>query len=323
MRCGPNPWLRRTAQMRCSSAAANAEQSSVPETGCALLLVAAPPLGAVARETRKRRATSACDQPASTSRTISSRRAWRGAPLCYWCVRFTHTAAGGAPHLYVGTTALALAARTPPRLDDRRVVREGEVRQLVGREEADLQRLRAGAGRPAADAAGPGDEDHRIAGRAVDAEQALDLDLDRGFLEHLAPRRILDGLAAVDEAGGEAPAAVHRIMVAAHEQDRALVLDHDAGGELGVLPAHEVAVRAGRRAAVPGLRPGAGLEGRPAVRAVAGPLDRFVAVAVVLGHHRAVTGTSPRGGSARGSVRPPRASARAPSRRSPRARRTG
>ena len=75
----------------------------------------------VGRETRKRRATSAWDQPASTSRTSSSRVA--GVRRALGCATsgsspatgafVTHTAAGGAPHLQQPTWELQLA-RWPP-----------------------------------------------------------------------------------------------------------------------------------------------------------------------------------------------------------------
>ena len=91
--------------------------AAVAEPGRTLLPVAAPPLGdrrtsnpEAPRNFRLRPAGLDLQnqlQPGGRSQT-RVRMCHERLLSCYWCVRFTHTAAGGAPHLsttYVGTTA--------------------------------------------------------------------------------------------------------------------------------------------------------------------------------------------------------------------------
>lgn len=125
-----------------------------------------------------------------------------------------------------------------------RVVGETEFRELVQREPIDLESLgssdRVAAGRGAS----VGDEDDGVAGFGVNTDQAVELDLDAGFLEHLTHGGLLDYLASVNKAGGEGPATKGRGVVATDEQQLVLVSDDHASGELGVSEPSEVSVRA-------------------------------------------------------------------------------
>ena len=127
MRCGPNPCVRRTAQMRRSSSggvrrgcARGAElRSSSPAAPSARKRPSH--LATVWRETRKWRATSAWGQPASTSRTSSSRvsgvsRALRLAMRVSsprYCRAVTHSSGRGPSSCQQPTWELQLAGLPP------------------------------------------------------------------------------------------------------------------------------------------------------------------------------------------------------------------
>ena len=86
---------------------------------------------------------------------------------------------------------------------------EGELGQVVRVEQPDLERLVARARLPL----GLGrvdDQDDRVAGRRVDADQPAEPRGQAGLLDDLARERGADLLAAVDEPGREAPLAESR-----------------------------------------------------------------------------------------------------------------
>ena len=64
--------------------------------------------------------------------------------------------------------------------------------------------------------------------------------------QRLAPRRLLDHLAPIHEAGWEAPAALARVLRPPPEQDAALPGDHRQHRDLRVVPDHPAAGRADR-----------------------------------------------------------------------------
>src|SRR5439155_18918782 len=126
------------------------------------------------------------------------------------------------------------------------VAREGQGRQRVRRENADLEHLRAGAWAAATREAGlVRDTDH--AGRTpfgdvVDADQAGQLNRGVDLLGALAGRRLPRVFVVVDEPARKAPQPAAWLDRATSEHHAAVDLDHDGGRDLRVVPQHEIVV---------------------------------------------------------------------------------
>ena len=135
------------------------------------------------------------------------------------------------------------AAAGAPGGEDGAIVGEGELGEGVGRKDADLGTLLTGFEGAAGSVAGVGDEDDALAGLGVDAEHAVEGDLDAGLFCDLANCGVFGDLAGVDEAGGKRPTADLGIMVALAQHDAAVLLDDDSDGHLGVLEVDAAAPR--------------------------------------------------------------------------------
>lgn len=94
-------------------------------------------------------------------------------------------------------------AKDEPRVDDCRVVVEGERWEGVEGKERDLECLVSGEGFSAPDTPGIGDEHHRVFGRAPHADPHVDTRL----FAYLATCGLGEDFARVDEPGWERPAS--------------------------------------------------------------------------------------------------------------------
>jgi hypothetical protein len=115
------------------------------------------------------------------------------------------------------------------------------------------------------------DQDDRAVRPAVDADEAVELDVDLELLPRFPARGLLRRLAEVDEAAGERPEIAAGVRVAAEQDDPALRVVRDRAGDgLGVVVGAVAAVGAGEAA-------GVGDRGVPAAAgAEAGFLERGV-----------------------------------------------
>jgi hypothetical protein len=95
------------------------------------------------------------------------------------------------------------------------------------------------------------DQDDRAVRAAVDADEAVELDVDLELLPRFPACGLLRRLAEVDEAAGERPQVAAGVGVAAEQDDPASRVVRDRAGDgLGVVVGAVAAVRAGEAAGV-------------------------------------------------------------------------
>jgi hypothetical protein len=126
---------------------------------------------------------------------------------------------------------------------------EGQLRQLVGREEARVERVVSGGQGPADGLRLEGEEERGPArtGHRVDVDDRAHVHHQPGLLERLAGRRRPRVLVGVDEAGRQGPEALAGRDRALHQQQPAvLVVHHHADPHLGVPEVRPAAAGAGR-----------------------------------------------------------------------------
>jgi len=128
------------------------------------------------------------------------------------------------------------------------VAREGDLRQLVRRENRNFEHFGTCADRFAVDqASAVGDADDARRGRlrdVIDAEQTTRHDLFFNVLLPLVDRGGSGVLVVVDEAAGQAPKAVARLDGAPAQHDPDAGLHDHRGSDLGVVPQDVAVLRA-------------------------------------------------------------------------------